>query len=225
MSTGNSADATAGAPPAIDDFHDDIAEALAGPGFWVGEHAFDEAEVQRLRAELDRLVEADALRRAGIGRERDFQLDRSIRADRIHWLGAGHPEHLRFLAFAERLRLALNRRLFLGLFEFEAHFALYPPGGYYRQHTDAFRGQANRLVSLVAFLNPDWHEGDGGELVLYEADGEQALRRVPPRGGTLAVFLSEEVPHEVLPTRRDRASIAGWFRCNTSTMDQVDPPR
>jgi SM-20-related protein len=31
----------------------------------------------------------------------------------------------------EELRLVMNRRLALGLFEFEAHYALYPPGAGY----------------------------------------------------------------------------------------------
>jgi SM-20-related protein len=40
----------------------------------------------------------------------------------------------------------------------------------------------------------------------------------------LVVFLSEEFPHEVLPTATDRYSIAGWFRVNTSSAERVDPP-
>jgi hypothetical protein len=32
------------------------------------------------------------------------------------------------------------------------------------------------------------------------------------RGGTLVVFLSDRFPHEVLPARRERLSLAGWFR-------------
>ena len=35
---------------------------------------------------------------------------------------------------------------------------------------------------------------------------------VLPRGGTLVVFLSDRFPHEVLPARRERLSLAGWFR-------------
>ncbi|MNF18077.1 hypothetical protein D3C80_2219580 [compost metagenome] len=35
---------------------------------------------------------------------------------------------------------------------------------------------------------------------------------VMPTGGCLVVFLSGDVPHEVLPASRDRLSITGWFR-------------
>ena len=40
------------------------------------------------------------------------------------------------------------------------------------------------------------------------------LDEVRPEFGTLAVFLSEDIPHEVIPARRERFSIAGWHRCN-----------
>jgi SM-20-related protein len=35
---------------------------------------------------------------------------------------------------------------------------------------------------------------------------------VQPTGGCLVVFLSGEVPHEVLPATRERLSLTGWFR-------------
>ena len=33
-----------------------------------------------------------------------------------------------------------------------------------------------------------------------------------PQAGTLALFLSGEMPHEVLPATRERLSLTGWFR-------------
>lgn len=44
----------------------------------------------------------------------------------------------------------------------------------------------------------------------------------PPRAGTLVVFLSEDMPHEVLETQRERYSIAGWFRVNGSDSVRLD---
>ena len=43
--------------------------------------------------------------------------------------------------------------------------------------------------------------------------------------GKLVIFMSEQIPHEVLPTRKPRASIAGWFRCNASVTGKIDPAR
>lgn len=45
---------------------------------------------------------------------------------------------------------------------------------------------------------------------LYLADGRE--HDVLPQAGTLALFLSSEMPHEVLPATRERLSLTGWFR-------------
>lgn len=207
------------------DAFESAAEGLRRHGWWVGENALDESLVEQLRADLHELMRADRLHRAGIGRDKDFQVDRSIRSDRVFWLTRERTVQERFIQRMEQLRLALNRELFLGLFEFEAHYAHYPPGGRYRKHSDSFRGAANRLVSAVAYLTDNWRPGDGGELVIYGEDQERILTTVEPRAGTFVLFLSEEVPHEVLPSRTDRTSIAGWFRLNASIAGQVDPAR
>lgn len=130
-----------------------------------------------------------------------------------------------FLTLMGAIRQALNRELFLGLFEFEGHFAHYPPGGFYKRHRDSFHGAANRVVSMVTYLNSDWRPGDGGELVLYGEDEVTEIATIEPRAGTLVLFLSEEIPHEVRPASRDRNSIAGWFRLNASIDGAIDPPR
>jgi len=64
---------------------------------------------------------------------------------------------------------------------------------------------------LVFYLNRHWRERDGGQLAIYDSEGRE-IRRIQPRAGTLVMFLSQTVPHAVLPTRRWRASIASWMR-------------
>lgn len=164
----------------------------------------------------------DAFHRAGIGRALDQTVNSFVRRDKISWIDdeAGLAEQ--WLNWTEDLRLYLNRRLFLGLFSFESHYALYRPGDFYKRHLDAFRGEANRILSVATYLNKGWLPEQGGELVIYHGDDEL---RVSPAFGTLVIFLSEEFPHEVLPATRDRFSVAGWFRLNTSGLDQIDPPR
>lgn len=210
----------------IGEWADPACEALIKHGWYVREQAFAPGLIASLRGDLDALIDADRLKRAGIGREQDFQIDRDVRRDWIFWLTRRRPVQAGFMDVAETLRLALNRRLFLALFEFEAHLALYPPGAFYRRHFDAFKGQASRIVSLVLYLNEDWQSGDGGELVLYDpSDPTTEMARVAPRAGTLVLFMSEEIEHEVLPTTTNRASIASWYRLNTTTADLIDPPR
>lgn len=169
-----------------------------------------------LIAELLREVQASdqdgTLHQAGIGRGGNLQHQPDIRNDRTLWLNGESGAQNEYLRLMDALRTDFNRALTLGLFEFEAHYALYNAGGFYKKHVDSLHGQRNRIVSTVTYLTPAWREDDGGHLVLYdEADTE--LTRVLPRAGTLALFMSEDIPHEVLPPTRPRCSIAGWFRC------------
>jgi len=160
-------------------------------------------------------------RRAGIGRGTDLQVMSAIRRDRIHWLEEVEAADRHWLALMEQVRVGVNRELFLGLFEYESHFAYYPPGAFYLRHVDAFKGEGNRRLSTVLYLNGDWQPGDGGELVLYP-EGYHAGIAIAPRAGTLVAFLSEDLPHEVLETRAERYSIAGWFRINGSDSVHLD---
>ncbi len=162
--------------------------------------------------------------RAGIGRDVEHRHNNFVRSDEICWVNGDSEAGEHWLRWAGRLQTYLNRRLFLGLFSFESHFAHYAPGDFYRRHMDAFRGEANRKLTVISYLNSDWLPEHGGELVLY-CDAEDTTGvRVKPGFGTLVVFLSEEFPHEVLPAARDRYSIVGWFRVNSSSSDRTDPP-
>lgn len=167
-----------------------------------------------------------ALKQAGIGRAHGQQANSEIRRDEIAWIestqGGAAGE---WLEYSAQLQQYLNRTLMLGLFSFESHFAHYAPGTFYKTHVDAFKGQANRVLSVVLYLNPEWGQEDGGEMVLYSDQGSQTvLETIQPEAGTLAVFLSEDFPHEVLPAKRHRYSIAGWYRVNTSSTLRIDPP-
>lgn len=162
---------------------------------------------------------------AGIGRGDDFVKTEFVRKDEICWINGDSEAGTAWLDWTSNLKTFLNRRLFLGLFSFESHFAHYAPGAYYKRHLDAFRGEANRVLSVVTYLNPGWQNADGGELVLYQDEQDMTGIKVAPLHGTVVVFLSEEFPHEVLPAARDRYSVAGWFRVNGSIDNRIDPPR
>ena len=163
-------------------------------------------------------------KRAGVGRENRHTVNDFIRTDEISWINGETKAGEVWLDWAYALQTYLNQRLFLGLFSFESHFAHYGKGDYYKKHQDAFKGEANRVVSIVVYLNPDWTPDDGGELLIYTGESDSSTVTVTPGFGTIVVFLSEEFPHEVLKTNRDRYSIAGWFRLNSSSTARVDPP-
>lgn len=182
---------------------------------WVCQPEFLPADrIAALREEAERLRASGVFRAAGIGHLADRREE--IRGDEILWLG----EALRAPA-AERLlrdelaalQRAINVETFLGLDEFEGHYAAYPPGAAYVRHLDRFREENQRVVSLVLYLNESWSTQDGGELRLYaDAMAERPVAAIAPQAGTLVCFLSERVPHEVMASRRTRLSLAGWFR-------------
>jgi len=109
----------------------------------------------------------------------------------------------------EGLRLELNRDAFLGLFALEMHYAWYPPGAGYARHVDQLQGREDRVVSVVLYLNESWGPADGGQLRLF--DGRTA-RDIEPLAGRLVGFVTSGREHAVLPTRKDRLSLTGWFR-------------
>lgn len=45
---------------------------------------------------------------------------------------------------------------------------------------------------------------------------------VPPEGGTLVLFDSAKVPHEVLDTNSERLAIVGWYNRELSAADIAD---
>ena len=187
-----------------------LAEALAGPG-WAIAPGFLDATCWRELAALARGRDAGGEFRAaavGAGAARAVRTD--VRGDRILWVYApalGVEQAL--FAQLEQLRLALNAALLLGALDVECHYAIYGAGARYARHLDRSPAGAERVVSLVLYLNDDWAAGDGGALRLYASDGVHDL---VPAGGTLVLFASERIEHEVLPARRDRLSLTGWFR-------------
>lgn len=207
----------------FEDLFEHIAQDLQEKGFSINPCALPAQLAETLSAHLQSMPEFK-FEQAGIGRDQSHGLNNFVRKDEICWITGESEAGEQWLEWASDLQQYLNRRLFLGLFSFESHFAHYSPGDFYKRHLDAFKGQANRVLSLVVYLNRAWQPDEGGELVLYLNEEDAQGVKVTPSFGTVAVFLSEDFPHEVLPATRDRFSIAGWFRVNTSTADRVDPP-
>lgn len=188
-----------------------IVDDLASQG-WSQQADFLPAElVSALAAECRRRAGDGQLNPAGVGRGGTLEVREAIRGDHIRWLEPGESSACdRYLDTMDALRQAINQGLFIGLEDYECHFALYPPGAFYRRHLDRFRDDDRRAVSAVIYLNQDWQSGDGGELRMFLDD--QRVHDVAPTAGTLVVFLSGDVPHEVLAAGRERLSLTGWFR-------------
>lgn len=192
-----------------------IARDLAEAGWSMCTDFLPPEQIAALAKELRGRFAGGAFHAAGIGSGAQHQVQPEIRSDRVCWLDEATqtPAQAPYFAALEALRLAINRELFLGLFDFEGHMAIYPPGSFYRRHLDQFQGVAHRKVSVILYLNDAWTAEDGGQLRIYLDGSENGeCIDVLPRGGTLACFLSERFYHEVLPATRERLSVTGWFR-------------
>jgi len=107
--------------------------------------------------------------------------------------------------------------------------------GFYGRHFDSSpedESTCRRKVSLLLYLNDQsWDaKKDGGVLRAYlpqrqpsqtakkrkrDGDGPDeeggSVQDITPQGGTLVLFDSASVEHEVLPTHRERWAVVGWF--------------
>lgn len=199
--------------------HDSIMNLIAEQGFCIVENFLDIATVSSLAGEAIALKTRAELKPAGIGRE-NRALNAEIRGDSIYWLDAAQAGMAQQTYFArmEELRLELNQALYLGLFGLESHLAVYPAGAFYKRHLDCFANadssKPQRKISCIVYLNEQWQTDDAGELRLYlNRDGkdQSAFIDISPKAGRAVIFLSDTFYHEVLPARRERISLTGWF--------------
>lgn len=193
---------------------DVIADALVDKGYLLLTDLIP-ADICQVLLKKIQSTQAHELKAASIGRGVEQQLNPDIRRDKIQWLEEHNQPDGQYLALMTQLKNGLNRRLFMGLFDYESHFAVYQPGAFYKKHVDALKGSQNRILTTVLFLNPYWKEADCGELIIYDERDNQ-LARMAPKMGHFVIFLSERFPHEVRPTLAQRNSIAGWFRVSNS---------
>jgi SM-20-related protein len=133
-----------------------------------------------------------------------------------------------FFAIWERLDLVrqeLQEDLGIELLpEMEISYVHYPIGGYYQRHVDdtvdretridAFdvgrvSETSRRAISFVcALVDDDWSDADGGALRTFVGEAHED---VLPSCGTLVLFDSTRLHHEVLCTNRNRLVLVGWW--------------
>ncbi len=166
---------------------------------------------ENLRKNLDQHYVNVELKQAGIGQNQNFQQDSNIRKDKIHWL---EPETTNvseqaFFKLIESWVAFLNQTCFTGISSYEFHYALYEEGSLYRRHLDQFANNDNRAFSMIIYLNENWKDGDGGELVIYKPNGDMTIS---PNMQKMVFFNSSALEHEVLRTCVPRKSITGWLK-------------
>lgn len=135
-----------------------------------------------------------------------------IRGDYTFWIDPLDPPvaFVPLIELLERLKQNLNQALLLGIKEFECHLAYYPPGAFYKTHIDKFSQDSTRIYSFVFYLHQEWESGNGGELILYDRQGN-TLKKISPLPGSMVGFISDDFPHEVCSAQVERRSFTGWM--------------
>jgi SM-20-related protein len=149
---------------------------------------------------------------ARVGRQGELQRLEAIRGDWIRWIDPLTPPSVLQapLQLLDQLMFQANRKLFLGLKQYECHLAKYPAGTFYRKHLDRHAEASSRVLTYIFYLHQDWKNDEGGELVIYN-DKNELIQKLTPESGSLVTFISEDFPHEVLPAKRERRSLTGWM--------------
>jgi hypothetical protein len=118
----------------------------------------------------------------------------------------------------------------------ELSYLLYKPGSFYGKHVDTIadsvaerRRNFKRSVSMIIFLGDNesdrpWTSDDGGAVRIYGSEyasrtgspvhvdeNNNMYSDILPTPGTIVLFDSEKVSHEVLMTNRNRICSVGWF--------------
>jgi SM-20-related protein len=184
-----------------------VAEQLGSKGLCICPGFLSPINLMKTADDLDEARSTGKFREAQVGRG---DATKGIRSDETCWLDRGTQNlaQAKLWKKIDLLKQAFNRGLFLGLTDFQGHYASYPEGGSYQRHRDCHRSDSNRVVSLIIYLNRDWVSADGGRLRVY---ADESFQDVDPVGGTLVCFMSRESEHEVLISHKRRASFTGWF--------------
>ncbi|MGQ3889759.1 2OG-Fe(II) oxygenase [Legionella sp. CNM-1927-20] len=193
-----------------------LVNQLYEQGFYIGDQFLEEESAQLLRCRALELMKRNEFRAAKIGSLTNTTYNESIRTDKIYWLESNSPNTQHFWQIITQIKTRLNKTLYLGLNEFEVHFAFYQAGTFYRKHIDQFKDKKNRKISFVYYLNADWQDSFGGQLLIYD-EQNKLITSISPTWNRFICFLSH-LPHEVNKTTMDRLSITGWLKTKENLL-------
>jgi SM-20-related protein len=164
-----------------------------------------------LQQNILQLQSDDLMTTAGIGNEVIKDGTQKMRGDKIYWMDKTHDNiyEQEFLQQVENFIEYLNRSCYTGINGYEFHYAVYEEGSFYKKHKDQFKNDSNRKYSLINYLNNNWQQEDGGQLVVYQNETAQTIQ---PQSQTSVFFKSDEMEHEVIKANRSRMSVTGWLK-------------
>jgi len=164
-----------------------------------------------LQQNILHLQQEELMTAAGIGNKEVKDPNQKMRSDKIYWMDKNSSNNYeqQFLELVEEFIDHLNSTCYTGINAYEFHYAVYEEGSFYRRHKDQFNNDSNRKYSLINYLNKNWLDEDGGQLLVYQ---NGAIQRILPQSQTAVFFKSDEMEHEVAKANRRRMSISGWLK-------------
>ena len=177
----------------------------------ISEDFLSDELANNLKQNLLTLNKKSLLMAAGIGNSEKLSYGGAIRSDSIYWLDKKNNNSFEneFFTQMESFILYLNKSCYAGITGYEFHYSLYEKGDFYLKHLDQFKNNPSRKYSIISYLNSDWQESDGGELLIHQLDNNL---KISPTQGKTVFFKSDELVHEVLVTQSTRMSITGWLK-------------
>ena len=157
------------------------------------------------------LQKEELMTAAGIGNNEVKDTAQKMRGDKIYWMDKSHDNifEQEFLNRVEEFISYLNRTCYTGINSYEFHYAVYEEGSFYKRHKDQFKNDSGRKYSLISYLNDNWLETDGGQLIVYQ---NETAQKIQPQSQTTVFFKSDVTEHEVVKAHRNRMSVTGWLK-------------
>ena len=177
----------------------------------IAEYFLSDALAFGLKQNLLLLNQQNLLVSAGTGNSNVISYDSAVRSDSIYWLDKKNNNTFEneFFALIEGFIQYLNESCYAGITGYEFHYSLYESGDFYLKHLDQFKTNPSRKYSMISYLNANWKESDGGELLIHQVNNNQ---KIAPTQGKTIFFKSDELLHEVLVTQNTRMSVTGWLK-------------
>lgn len=121
---------------------DTIAVAIAKKGYYIADDVLLSVDINKIKHRFVELQEEEEqFEKAGIGKQVHYTIDKAVRGDFIRWIDDKDQLAPTYNLFEkiQALISSLNRICFLGVKDFETHYAYYPKGGGYKIHRDRFK--------------------------------------------------------------------------------------
>jgi SM-20-related protein len=185
-------------------------DAFAANGLLIIDNFLEEHLILQILAEAKHWQVQEAFIQAGIGKLDKHLIQENYRSDKIKWINseACLPATKAYLGILETLMQQISREFFLSLKDYECMYAIYPKGSFYKKHKDRFEQEGHRIISVVLYMNENWTEEFGGQLIIDIEEGNQIVNPIFNR----LVFFKSELWHEVVPCHSERFSITGWMK-------------